>query len=237
MFINKTTNKDFFLEVMPLLVNKRNNQVCTPGMAFKLKDSKLVLYTAVSYRNKAWYSDIDNEEPLTEKELYLKNRLDAITGYKQGEISVDLYTLETKIRPISILTFLKYRNNSERIQLNSVTPVLLKKPKNYRDKYTNVYSLNNINELLSHNNAPSIPVGINNLPKIIRGFDIKKYRNKVREYNWVGIQGNPAATLLDLGNVTSCNYFKIPLLSYPWNHKDPFQGLNEKVRAWICFNW
>lgn len=233
----KTTNRDFYLEVLPILIDKRSGQVCMPGTAFKLKDSKLILYTAVSYRNKAWYSDVDNEEPFTENELYLKNRIDAITGYGQGEISIDLYTLETKTRPIPLLTFLKYRNKSERTQLTSVTPVLLKKPKDHKDKNTNVYTIKQYNELLTHTNTPAIPIGISNLSKILPGFDIKKYRKKVRECQWVGLQGVASGSIVYLSDICSCPYFKIPLLSFPWNPKDPFQGLNEKVRAWLCFNW
>lgn len=220
---------DFLLEIIPIIIHNGTKKVCVRGQAFPTKECKIVLYTAVSYLNKAWYSDIDHEEPLTEMELYQKGRLNAVLGYNMGEYTLNLKTMKFKVRNIYISEFLKYRSISSPLSLTPPLPSLLYED-NKGDEYVTTKCIKRLNNL----KAPPIAYGIKSIVSWGGNLNKFKYKRELdKKGTWVGIQGIKSKNDIYVDDIFNTPGFQLPRLTFPWNHKNPFQALNSELNAWL----
>lgn len=214
----------FYLEVIPVILNNKNI-LCLPGQAFDTSSCTLFLYTALSYDGKAWYSDIDNEDPVSEYDLYKNNLHDYILGYNQGLHIINLKTGKRSFKPITIKEFIRVRSKSEKITLNKYFLDLFEKPKITKDKY-NVNTLNRSKLGILYDIAATKSVYSN--------FPMYDYLRALRK-SVIGLPGNypnvPEMTFSEFLRDNTLN-IKLPLKSVVWNHKSPWDSFDSKIRHW-----
>jgi hypothetical protein len=221
------SKNNFYLEVIPVLLDNQNH-VCLKGQAFPVEECTLHVYSALSYKNIAWYSDIQGEEPMTEYELYDNGRDDALVGYGLGLHKFNLVTGERTFMPITIKEFLMVRSKSSKVSLNdSLIPKILSIGSDgtyYKTVYGDV-SLN------------TTPLGIifdrNSLRNWFKDFPFSKHYQSMRN-KYVGIPGCCVNDLTDFDDIWDDDkgVLTLPRQSFKWNHKDPWVALHEKVKRW-----
>lgn len=221
------SNDKFYLELIPILLDKQNN-VCLPGQAFKTDLCKLFIYSAVSYDGKAWYTDVQGEDPLSEYDVYNDGRLDAIIGYGRGLHYVDFITGTVKYMTITVKEYIRIRSKAKKVDfLVDIMP--------------NVFAKSN-DGVQMHTET-----GIQNLKPI--NFGILMDEQKLREWNsnfskskylqvlknkYVGIKGSPKDLRITLTEILNQDNLFLPMQMYKWNHKNPWGVIDEKVRMW-CY--
>lgn len=214
----------FYLEVIPIILNNKKI-ICLPGQAFDTSDCTLFLYTALSYDGKAWYSDIDEEDPVSEYDLHKNNLYDYILGYNQGLHIINLKTGTRRFKPITIEEFIRVRSKTERITLNKDFLDLFEKPIVTKSKY-------DVNTL--KRSKLGVLYDIAATRRIYENFPISDYVKALRK-SVIGIPGNTACskeiTFSEFLRDTSLN-IKLPLKSVIWNHISPWDSFDSKIRHW-----
>lgn len=219
----------FYLDVITILMDKNNN-VCLKGQAFNTNDCKLFIYSALSYNKVSWYSDIQDEDPFSEYDIYNNGRIDAIVGYKQGLRCLDLATGDMTYSTIKIKDFINIRNKAKYVGMyDSLLPSL------FNDEGDSLIYTPSGEKKLEEDTDFGFIADMKNIKAWYPEFPERKYKDFMKN-KFVGIKGSSNSNLVKLSELLSSSNNKnfLPMQSFKWDHKQPWKAFDEKARQW-CY--
>ena len=222
--MKERSSKKYFLEVIPVLLNKKGH-VCLPGQAFDSKDCVLHVYSALSYDNKAWYSDVEGADPISEYDVYNYGMTTDVIGYNQGLHIIDLNTMKKQFVPITVKEFIKVRNRAKQISFNE--SLLTTFSYNKKSKSGAYYT-----QFLTEGLA-GVLYDLDSIKKWYNKFPINKYLKTLSKMA-IGISGNSTLPLVSFKRFLDMKNVYLPMRVIKWSHKDPWCALNDTVRRW-CY--
>lgn len=206
-----------------IVVNiKCGKYFAAPGIAFSTRRAEIEVFTALHYFGR-YYTNVEDEPPMTESELYSRGRRDAILGYGRGK-HIIRKDMPVKTYPIKMAWYIKnIRNNALHTGPDSVKPVLFRKTSKYegeeytdeRGKRIHLVECEDIRFLFD------VRTSSRNDTQIIKSY-FKKYLSSDM---YVGFRG---VTPGQLGYVPRYTYQEII-----WKHKAPFLPLDSD--GLVCF--
>lgn len=218
-------SSNYYLEAIPLILDNNNN-ICLPGQAFNTYNSRLCIYSALSCDGRAWYSDIQDDDPISEYDLYSKGMVDAIIGYNQGLHVINLQTGDITFKPITVEEFITIRKKSSPITLNNKFVSLYDRPTKQKD----VYQIYNLRE-----KELGIVYDMQSMLKWYKDFPLCIYLSSLQN-SLIGISAgvNKPRELTYIDDIWEDDTIKLPFKSVKWNHKDPWNAFNSEIRKW-CY--
>lgn len=222
--MKERSSKKYFLEIIPVLLNKKGH-ICLPGQAFDSKDCVLHIYSAVSYDNKAWYSDVEDADPISEYDVYNYGMTTDVVGYNQGLYIIDLNNMEKKFVPITIKDFIKIRNKAKPISFNESLLTTFNINKKSR---SGTYYTQYLTEELT-----GVLYDLKSMKQWYKKFPLRKYLKELSTLA-IGISGVNKMPLITFNRFLEMKNIYLPMRVIKWMHKDPWYPLNDTVRQW-CY--
>lgn len=218
-------NSKYYLEVIPVILNEKNH-VCLPGQAFDTRKCRVHIYSALSCDHKAWYSDVQDDDPISEYDMCNNNLEDSIVGYNQGLHIINLKTGKITFKPITVSEFIKVRNKTKPVQFGDHFLSLFDKVN--KDK-TDVYTTDKLKE-----NDLGIVYDMNSIKKWYSNFPVGSYLKALKN-SLIGIPANKVSTTtIHINDFWDNDTAYLPIKYVEWNYKDPWNAFNSKIRKW-CY--